>query len=65
RLVSITVPTLVLCGADDGMVPPENSRNLASRIPGARLVLIPQCGHLPMLEKPETVAGLVFEHLGV
>lgn len=65
RLGSLTVPTLVLCGADDGMVPPENSRNLATRIPGARLELIPQCGHLPMLEKPESVAGLVFEHLEV
>jgi len=65
RLGSIAVPTLVLCGADDGMVPPENSRNLAERIPGARLKLIPQCGHLPMLEKPEVVAKLVFEQLGV
>lgn len=65
RLGSLTVPTLVLCGADDGMVPPENSRNLASRIPGARLELIPQCGHLPMLEKPESVARFVFEHLKV
>ncbi|MEP7216306.1 MAG: alpha/beta fold hydrolase [Anaerolineaceae bacterium] len=65
RLAAITVSTLVLCGADDGMVPPENGRNLASRINGARLELIPQCGHLPMLEKPQTVARLVFEHLGV
>ena len=46
-------PTLVICGADDGMVPPENSRQIAAGIPGARLELIPQCGHLPMLEKPD------------
>lgn len=64
RLPKLHVPTLVLCGADDGMVPPENSRQLAERIPGARLALIPECGHLPMLEQPEAVARLVFDHLG-
>ncbi|MGH2633888.1 MAG: alpha/beta fold hydrolase, partial [Tepidiformaceae bacterium] len=65
RLASITAPTLVLCGEDDGMVPPENSRRLARTIPGARLELIPQCGHLPMLEQPEAVAQAVFGFLGV
>lgn len=63
RLPSLTAPTLVICGEDDGMVPPENSRQLASRIPGAKLQLIRQCGHLPMLEQPEAVAGAVFEFL--
>jgi pimeloyl-ACP methyl ester carboxylesterase len=60
RLGQITCPTLVLCGEDDGMVPPENSRQLASMIPGAQLRLIPQCGHLPMLEQPEAVRDAVF-----
>ncbi|MCZ6875163.1 MAG: alpha/beta fold hydrolase [bacterium] len=59
RLHEIQCPTLVLCGEDDGMVPPENSRQLAEGIPGAQLTLIPQCGHLPMLEQPETIARLV------
>jgi len=63
RLGRIQVPTLVICGEDDGMVPPENSRQLAAKIPGARLELIPQCGHLPMLEKPEEVARLVLDFL--
>lgn len=63
RLGEIAIPTLVLCGADDGMVPPENSRQIAARIPGARLELIPQCGHLPMLEQPEAVARLVLDFL--
>lgn len=61
RLGAIRCPSLVICGADDGMVPPENSRQIAAQIPGARLELIPQCGHLPMLEKPEEVARLVLE----
>ncbi len=62
-LAEITAPTLVICGADDGMVPPENSRQIAEGIPGARFELIPQCGHLPMLEQPEAVARLVLEFM--
>ena len=65
RLESIMRPTLVLCGEEDGMVPPDNSRRVARTIPGARFELIPQCGHLPMLEQPETVTRAVFAFLGV
>ncbi|MEO9254894.1 MAG: alpha/beta fold hydrolase [Tepidiformaceae bacterium] len=65
RLSTISAPTLVLCGEDDGMVPPENSRQLAASIHGAELQLIPQCGHLAMLEQPETVARAIFDFLGV
>jgi pimeloyl-ACP methyl ester carboxylesterase len=65
HLSRIARPTLVICGEDDGMVPPENSRQLAAAIPGARLELIPECGHLPMLEKPEAVRDLVFPFIGV
>jgi pimeloyl-ACP methyl ester carboxylesterase len=64
RLGEIACPTLVLCGADDGMVPPENSRQIAMAIPGARLELIADCGHLPMLEQPERVAELVTDFAG-
>jgi 3-oxoadipate enol-lactonase len=63
RLREISCPTLVLCGEDDGMVPPENSRQIAARIPDAELRLIPQCGHLPMLEQPEAVRDAVFGFL--
>lgn len=63
RLASLRCPTLVICGEDDGMVPPENSRQLAASIPGAKLVLVPQCGHLAMLEKPEAVRDAMFAWL--
>ena len=65
RLSAVTCPALVVCGEDDGMTPPENSRQLAAMIPGAQLRLIPQCGHNPMLEKPEAERDLIFEFLGV
>ena len=43
-LGAIQVPTLVVCGDKDRVVPPVNSRVLANRIPGARLVTLP-AGH--------------------
>jgi pimeloyl-ACP methyl ester carboxylesterase len=44
-LGSIRVPTLVVCGSRDSVVPPSNSRVLARRIPDASLVILPGRGH--------------------
>ncbi|MEE1622378.1 alpha/beta fold hydrolase [Zafaria sp. J156] len=46
----ITVPTLFFHGAADPLVPPSGSAGAAARIPGARLVLVPDCGHWAQLE---------------
>ncbi len=51
----IKAPTLVVCGALDDVVPPANSRVLAGRIPGAKLVILP-CGH--DLQRPEPALAL-------
>ena len=45
RLGEIAVPTLVLVGQQDRVVPPDASRLVAERIPGARLLTDPACGH--------------------
>lgn len=45
RLAEIGVPTLVLSGGGDQVVPPERSRQVAEGIPGARLEVDPACGH--------------------
>ena len=45
RLPQIKIPTLVIAGGDDRLVPNENSRLLASRIPGAELVILENVGH--------------------
>jgi pimeloyl-ACP methyl ester carboxylesterase len=45
RLGEIRVPTLVLAGGRDRVVPLEASRVVADRIPGARLEIDPECGH--------------------
>jgi 3-oxoadipate enol-lactonase len=49
---SIKVPTLVICGADDTVTPPEMSDYMVDNIPGARLSMIPDAGHLSNIEKP-------------
>ena len=53
RLGRITAPTLVLHGAQDELIPPANARLLAQAIPGARLELVPDAGHVYLLEQPE------------
>ncbi len=51
RLHLIKAPTLVITGAADRLVPPENSEFLAAHIPGARLVKIPDGSHAFFMEK--------------
>ncbi len=53
RIGQIKVPTLIVCGTEDKMTPPANSEALRDMIPGARLALIPEAGHLVMMEDPE------------
>ena len=61
---TITVPTLVVWGAQDPLIPVERARAIAAAIPGARLQLIEQCGHVPSLEQPEAFARVVNDFLG-
>ena len=53
RLGSVGVPTLVVTGDGDRVVPPENSRRIAQRIPGAKLVLLPGAPHRLFAENAE------------
>jgi len=61
RLPAITIPTLVVWGAADRMIPPEHGRAYASAIPGARFRLIEHAGHLPQLETPAELLAAVIE----
>ncbi len=63
-LPSITLPTLVLHGELDALVPPDNGRTIASRIPGAELVMVPGANHLLMTDKPIEVAEALTGWLG-
>ena len=53
ELAAIDVPTLVVVGEDDKVSPVEVAESMASRIPQARLVVVPDAGHLSSLEAPE------------
>lgn len=53
RLDQITAPTLVIHGEGDRLVPPGNGKLIASRIPGARLVVIPHASHIFATDQTE------------
>jgi pimeloyl-ACP methyl ester carboxylesterase len=63
RLHEIRLPTLILCGEEDKLTPVRYSTFLAEHIPGSRLVLIPEAGHMVMMERPEPVNGAILEFL--
>ncbi|MEW2382789.1 alpha/beta fold hydrolase [Micromonospora sp. NPDC047707] len=62
RLGEITVPTVVVVGSADRSTPPSHSHRLAAGVPGARLVTVPDAGHMLNWEAPdvlvETIASL-------
>jgi pimeloyl-ACP methyl ester carboxylesterase len=62
-LHAISVPTLVLQGANDVLVEPASARKFAAAIPGAKLIIYPQVGHLPQIEIPQRSAADVAEFL--
>ncbi len=65
-LAGIRCPTLVMCGEQDSWAPAARHREMAEKIPGARLVLVPECGHMCTLERPEQVTHALHEwHVGV
>jgi pimeloyl-ACP methyl ester carboxylesterase len=54
-LAAVRVPTLVLCGAGDAVTPPADHEAIAARVAGARLVVVPDSGHLSTIEQPAAV----------
>ncbi len=62
-LARIACPTLVLCGEQDTRTTLAPHELMAQEIPGARLVTIPDCGHMVTLERPEAVTVALREWL--
>lgn len=62
-LSAIRCPTLVMCGENDALTPPECSREIAALIQGARLALIAHCGHMLTMEQPARVNAALGEWL--
>jgi 3-oxoadipate enol-lactonase len=62
RLAQLAMPTLVVHGTEDQLLPVQNGRLIASLIPAARLEIFDDVGHLFFWERPERSAELVREH---
>ena len=57
------LPTLVLHGAEDGLIPARRGRELAAGIPGAQLRSLPDCGHVLTTDDEASTAAAVLAHL--
>jgi pimeloyl-ACP methyl ester carboxylesterase len=64
-LATIRCPTLVLVGDGDELTPPELASEIAGGISGAKLVVVPDCGHLSTLERPDAVNAALTEWLTI
>jgi pimeloyl-ACP methyl ester carboxylesterase len=53
KAARITIPTLVIWGGNDPIVPLDDGKDYAAKIPGAKLIIIPECGHAPSIERPQ------------
>jgi 3-oxoadipate enol-lactonase len=62
RLGQISLPTLVIHGDEDRLLGPDNGREIAALIPGARLEMLAGVGHMFWWEQPQRSAELVREH---
>lgn len=58
---TIAVPALFVVGDQDGSTPPELVRAAADLVPNAEFAVIEDCGHIPCIEQPEQLAGLIDE----
>lgn len=60
---NIAVPTLVVVGEQDLSTPVDLVRGMARSIAGSQFVVIPDCGHIPSIEQPQILAGLMAKFL--
>jgi pimeloyl-ACP methyl ester carboxylesterase len=63
RLAQISAPTLVIHGENDRLVPAENGRRIAARIPGAKLVIIPDASHIFTTDQPAATQAAILDFL--
>jgi pimeloyl-ACP methyl ester carboxylesterase len=64
-LATISVPALVVVGAEDAITPPDEAREIAAGIgTTARYLEVPGCGHLSTLEAPDIVTSALLDWLG-
>lgn len=62
-LPTIRVPTLVVAGSEDRLIPPDHGKRMADAIPGAQFTVIPDAGHLAPMEQPTATSRVFGEFL--
>jgi pimeloyl-ACP methyl ester carboxylesterase len=62
-LIEYGVPTMVMCGRQDALTPFEHSQEMAALVPGSRLAVIEDCGHLSTMERPQAATALMRQWL--
>ncbi len=65
RLDALKLPTLILWGGRDRLIPPAAAREFERRIAGSRLLIFDDLGHVPQEEDPARTVGAVREFLGL
>lgn len=63
ELEEIRVPTHIVCGDEDELTPPDVSRRMSERIPGAKFTIIPRAGHISNVEQPAAFNEAVLSFL--
>lgn len=63
RYKNIQVPTLIIWGEADEVVPLQNARNFKRDIPDSQLAILPQCGHIPQEEEPSATLVCITDFL--
>lgn len=63
RLNAVTAPTLIVWGRDDRFLPVTAGEELHQTIPGSRLAILPNTGHMPMWERPDEANRLIMDFL--
>lgn len=61
---TLDIPTLVVCGSEDMLTPVKYAEYLAARINQSTLQVIPDCGHMLMLENPDKFNAILEDFLG-
>lgn len=65
RIATLKVPTLILWGGQDRLIPPENAQKFAKDIAGSKLVVFDALGHVPHEEDPAATVAPVKAFLGL
>jgi pimeloyl-ACP methyl ester carboxylesterase len=63
QMADYDLPTLIACGRQDALTPPDLHEEMVAAIPGARLAVVEECGHMSTMEQPQAMTALLRQWL--